>query len=92
MLLIFHPLCCGGAWSESPRDRAQEAREFFVSTGMCCRKTPTTRREPPKAAQRPGVLSFGSVFFGQAKKMNSTAPKAMSKALDPKKTRRDHRT
>src|SRR5690606_27125486 len=36
-------------------------------------KTPVPAHEPAKRERTRGVLSFGSVFFGQAKKMNSVA-------------------
>ena len=55
-----------------------DAREFFVSTRTCCRRTPPDRREP--AAPSP-ARSFGCPFswlllFGQAKRSDSAAAEA----------------
>src|SRR5690625_4382627 len=47
----------------------QDVGQFVVGPRMARRRTPVTR-ERTRRARMQGCLSFGSVFFGQAKKMN----------------------
>jgi hypothetical protein len=72
--LVFHR--APESFVERPAGARQGRRAFFAGPGMARRKIPA-KDEERRASRRDetqGVLSFGSVFFAQAKKMNTQLP------------------
>jgi hypothetical protein len=71
------PLRSGAGWRISPQGGRQDVGHRFVGTRMCRRNDPSPCADPRHMdvpwALRWGVLSFGYLFFGHAKKSDPTA-------------------
>jgi hypothetical protein len=70
---LLGPLCRGAAAEESPKGRAQDAREFLVGTWTCRRETPEPTRAPGAQGCAEGAAP-GCPFFGPPFFWTSTAP------------------
>jgi len=70
------PCGAANAWRESPKGRAQDAREFAARTWMCAQRTPERVRalggQDARRARYRGCVSLVT-FFSQAKKVTRSA-------------------
>jgi hypothetical protein len=78
------PLGRGETATDSPKGRAQDARVFFASAWMRCRKTPATARAPggqdARKARPRGAFSLGYLSLGKQRKV-TRRPEGPAKAL-----------
>jgi hypothetical protein len=78
------PLGRGESATDSPKGRAQDARVFFASAWMRCRKTPATARAPggqdARKARTRGAFSLGYLSLGKQRKV-TRRPEGPAKAL-----------
>jgi hypothetical protein len=78
------PLGRGEAATDSPKGRAHDARVFFASAWMRCRKTPATARAPggqdARKARPRGAFSLGYLSLGKQRKV-TRRPEGPAKAL-----------
>jgi hypothetical protein len=74
------PCQSAGGWRISPKGRAHDARVFFVSTGMCCRKTPQAERglggQDARRATGRGGLSLGYFSLATQREVTRAARRA----------------
>jgi hypothetical protein len=81
------PLGRGETATDSPKGRAHDARVFFASARMRCRKTPATARAPggqdARKARPRGAFSLGYLSLGKQRKV-TRRPEGPAKALDLK--------
>ena len=85
MAASWGPCRSAGGWRISPQGRAHDARVFFASTRMCCRKTPQAERElagqDARRATGPGWPSLWLLSLGHSRESDSGRPQVGLKAL-----------
>ena len=73
MAASWGPCRSAGGWRISPQGRAHDARVFFASTRMCCRKTPQAERalagQDARRATGRGGLLFGYFLLATQEKV-----------------------
>ena len=91
MAASWGPCRSAGGWRISPQGRAHDARVFFASTRMCCRKTPQAERElagqDARRATGPGWPSLWLLSLGHSRESDSGRPQVGLKALLGSRTR-----
>jgi hypothetical protein len=87
---------CGAARGrrKSPKDGAQDARQFAACTRTCIQRTPEPAREPggqdARKARHRGCVSLVT-FFAQAKKVTRSPQASGSSALENSRIKMDSR-
>src|SRR5690606_21702756 len=80
------PCLAAGGRRISPKGRAHDARVFFASTWMCCRKTPEPERGPvgqdARRAPDRGALSLGYFSLGKQREVTRAGRRPVRNAFD----------